>query len=318
MWFEFFTSGAFWGSVVRSYVINVAFGLSVNLLLNGHKTTIPFLDDFQGDMAVAFASSAFFCGLFTPLFSSCFIRRKVQSGLIRPPDATLVARSWFACLLRQGGITRSLLLAVWDLLIFGTATLILGGLARSLMRPDPCELEVWAFLVLLIVWCVPVQVQTSLLNFVAVAHCSRRPADATPLAPRALVDMEGSPPLGDTSPNEMYLMEAVKMSPSEIAEFPAFFSKCNPDVQERYKDLCKENNTLDEYMANPLVFILANNPQCCAHIARDYVDNRSSPSASTNDQTPDTRTNGSQTPSLSASSRSVASERNALDFAAAA
>mmetsp|Transcript_36521 Transcript_36521/g.105202 ORF Transcript_36521/g.105202 Transcript_36521/m.105202 type:complete len:319 (-) Transcript_36521:116-1072(-) len=282
MWRELFTSGAFWGSAARSYVINITFGLFINVFLSWGKTTIPFLDGFHGDMAAAFASSAFFCGLFTPMFSSCFIRRKVQRGAIKPPAATAVAQSWFACLLRQGTCARSFILAGWDLVIFGTATVLVGGSAKHIMQPAPCELEVWAFLVLLVVWCVPVQVQTSLLNYAAAAHCSRR-SDADPLTTAGQGDVEGSMAMADTSPNEQYLMAAVKMSETDIAGFPAFFADINPDVHQKYKDLCKEQNTFDDYMANPLVFILANNPQCCVHIAREYVDIRSP--CSTTDRT---------------------------------
>merc|ERR1719387_382244 len=37
-------------------------------------------------MALAFLNSAMFCGLFTPLFSSCFIGKMVASGKVQPPD----------------------------------------------------------------------------------------------------------------------------------------------------------------------------------------------------------------------------------------
>mmetsp|Transcript_107396 Transcript_107396/g.334784 ORF Transcript_107396/g.334784 Transcript_107396/m.334784 type:complete len:313 (-) Transcript_107396:96-1034(-) len=310
MWREYLTSGIFWSSAARSYVINVAFGISINLSLNWNKTTIPFLDGFHGDMAAAFTSSAFFCGLLTPLFSSCFIRRKVQMGAIRPPDSAAVERSWLSFMLKQGAVARSFILAAWNMLTLGVITVALGGLARWSLRPDPCELEVWAFLVILVVWCVPAQVQTSLLNYTAAAHCARRP-DSSPLAPRALSDMEGSQPLGgDASPNEQYLIAAVKMNVSEVADFPAFFSKVNPEVQQKYEDLCKDNHTLEEYMANPLVFILANNPQCCAHIARDYVDSHSPCSSmeKDKDRTPiastcaESRTEGSISPPITPSS----------------
>lgn len=313
MWREFLISGTFWGSAARSYVVNLVFGISVNVALNWGKAAIPFLDGFHGDMAAAFASSAFFCGLFTPLFSSCFIRRKVQRGAIRAPDAAVVAQSWLACFLRQGACARSCILALLDLVVFGTATVVAGGLVSSTLKPEPCELEVWAFLVVLVVWCVPVQVFTSLLNYVAAANCSRRP-DASPLA-SGEGDLEGSlaAPADAANNNEQYLMAAVKMSASEVAEFPAFFSKVNPDVHQRYKDLCKENNTLDEYMANPLVFILANNPQCCSHIAREYVDVRSPTSKNdTPSTTADIRTEGSFTSGMFSSPTSVThSERSA-------
>mmetsp|Transcript_4321 Transcript_4321/g.11506 ORF Transcript_4321/g.11506 Transcript_4321/m.11506 type:complete len:248 (-) Transcript_4321:78-821(-) len=221
MWREYLTSGTFWGSVARSYVINILFGLSVNVSLNWGKTTLPFLDGFHGDMAVAFSSSAFFCGLFTPLFSSCFIRRKVQRGAIRAPDAAAVAQSCFACLLRQGACARSLLLALMDTLTFGTATVLAGGFVKSLMQPEPCELEVWAFLVVLVVWCAPVQVLTSLLNYVAAANCSRCPSDAGLLGP-GHVDLERPMALRDhTTANEQYLVTAVKMSETEVAKFSA-------------------------------------------------------------------------------------------------
>mmetsp|Transcript_46251 Transcript_46251/g.106772 ORF Transcript_46251/g.106772 Transcript_46251/m.106772 type:complete len:127 (-) Transcript_46251:161-541(-) len=75
----------------------------------------------------------------------------------------------------------------------------------------------------------------------------------------------GSSPLS----NEEYLMTAFAMNSSDFLDF---FSEVSPQVHRRYEELCRENNTLDEFRGNPLVFILANNPTCCAHIARSYID----------------------------------------------
>mmetsp|Transcript_36125 Transcript_36125/g.100295 ORF Transcript_36125/g.100295 Transcript_36125/m.100295 type:complete len:327 (-) Transcript_36125:106-1086(-) len=291
MWREFLTSGTFWGSVVSSYTTNLAFGITANLLLTKGKAMIPVLDGFHGDLAMAFASSAFFCGLLTPLFSSCFIHRKVQRGAVRPPDAAAVARSWWGWLLQRRTVARSFLLAFWDVAVFGAPAVLFGGLACSGLERDACQLEVWAFLAVLVIWCVPVQVETSLLNYAAAAHRSRRP-DSSPLVPEDQAGTAQDAPVDPLA--EQYLAAAVKMSSEEAADFLAFFSRVNPRAEQRYTDLCRENNTLDEYMANPLVFILANNPYCCAHIARTYVDHR----ARSTESTPNSVTGESRTDSF--------------------
>mmetsp|Transcript_96968 Transcript_96968/g.269813 ORF Transcript_96968/g.269813 Transcript_96968/m.269813 type:complete len:102 (+) Transcript_96968:68-373(+) len=76
---------------------------------------------------------------------------------------------------------------------------------------------------------------------------------------------------GPCMSDEDYLMAAFEMN---SADFLDFFSEVSPQVQQRYVELCSQNSTLDEFMSNPLIFILANKPRCCAHIARDYVDRR--------------------------------------------
>mmetsp|Transcript_4515 Transcript_4515/g.10647 ORF Transcript_4515/g.10647 Transcript_4515/m.10647 type:complete len:291 (-) Transcript_4515:165-1037(-) len=278
MWSELITSGAFWSSAGKSYVINLLFGISINAFLHRNKPNIAFLDGLHDDMVMAFTTSAFFCGLLTPLFSSFSIHRKVQTGAVKPPDATAVVRSYWSWLLRQRAFTRSLFLAVGDALVFGLITLIIGGLTCSgRPRGSSCELQVWTFLVVLVAWSVPVQVETSLLNYAATAHCSRR-LDTRPLVEERSQECSSRSPV--PASDDSYLEAAVKMSDEDASEFMEFFSKVNPDIQQKYTDLCRENDTLDEFVANPLVFILANNPQCCAHIAREYVDSRSSSLAS--------------------------------------
>lgn len=190
MWGKIVHSPAFWGSAFKSYLINLAFGVSINVALNWGKPTIPFLTHFHGDMALAFLNSAMFCGLFTPLFSSCFIGNMVASGKVQPPDLEDVAKSRVRCvLLGRCLVIRCLVLALVDIIIFGGITVATGSLlcgrgsftlgpmspaeGSSLFADDTCELPVYAFLILQILWSVPVQVATSLPNFVAVAHLAR-------------------------------------------------------------------------------------------------------------------------------------------------
>mmetsp|Transcript_101225 Transcript_101225/g.326715 ORF Transcript_101225/g.326715 Transcript_101225/m.326715 type:complete len:154 (-) Transcript_101225:180-641(-) len=69
--------------------------------------------------------------------------------------------------------------------------------------------------------------------------------------------------------DEEYLMAALELDPKA---FLAFFSEVNPQTRRKYEDLCRQNNTLDEFTASPLIFILANNPRCCTPIAKAYVE----------------------------------------------
>uniref|UniRef100_A0A7S2AN82 Uncharacterized protein n=1 Tax=Alexandrium andersonii TaxID=327968 RepID=A0A7S2AN82_9DINO len=68
-----------------------------------------------------------------------------------------------------------------------------------------------------------------------------------------------------------YLAEALCM---DAEDFLTYFGKVNPQVQKRYTDLCRQNNTLDDFLASPLVFILANRPKCCTYVATGYIDCR--------------------------------------------
>merc|ERR1719375_655334 len=141
-------------------------------------------------MALAFLNSALFCGLFTPLFSSCFIGNMVANGKVQPPDLEDVAQSSLRCvLLCRCLVIRCIVLALVDITIFGGITVATGSLVcgrgsftlgpaspaeeSSVFEGHACELPVYAFLILQILWSIPVQVATSLPNFVAVAHLAR-------------------------------------------------------------------------------------------------------------------------------------------------
>merc|ERR1719161_1634400 len=80
-------------------------------------------------MALAFLNSAMFCGLFTPLFSSCFIGKTVASGKVQPPDLEDVTASWMRCvLLRRCLVIRCIVLALLDTIVFGGITVAVGSL----------------------------------------------------------------------------------------------------------------------------------------------------------------------------------------------
>mmetsp|Transcript_80220 Transcript_80220/g.259789 ORF Transcript_80220/g.259789 Transcript_80220/m.259789 type:complete len:198 (+) Transcript_80220:59-652(+) len=179
MWLEAFLSREFWVSFGRSYVINIAFGITVNLLLNWGKDEIQFIHGLQGDMSAAFLFSALFCGLLTPALASRGVARKVQASVVRPPAPEAVAESQWRWLLRRGLLARCLLLSIGDLVLCSLTTVMLGNVVCAYEEGSgPCELPVWAFLTALVVWCIPLQILTSLMNFVAAAHGAR---DQSPL-----------------------------------------------------------------------------------------------------------------------------------------
>ena len=55
-------------------------------------------------------------------------------------------------------------------------------------------------------------------------------------------------------------------------KFFTYFKKENKKVCCNYNWLNIENGTFEEYKANPLVFILTNEPRCCLHIAKSFID----------------------------------------------
>eukprot|EP00931_Biecheleriopsis_adriatica_P010145 TRINITY_DN11123_c0_g1_i1.p1 TRINITY_DN11123_c0_g1~~TRINITY_DN11123_c0_g1_i1.p1 ORF type:complete len:183 (-),score=29.00 TRINITY_DN11123_c0_g1_i1:58-606(-) len=164
MWARLLHSHGFWMSVLKSYLINLAFGLSINISTNIGKPSIRLLDGLDKDMASAFMYSAFFCGLLTPLFSSCFIRRAVLARKVPSIDEASVQASCWRHFLRRGLCLRSVILAIGDTALFGGAVIML------LSGSGTATMPVWAFLVLLVFFCVPVQVVTSVLNTAAVLH----------------------------------------------------------------------------------------------------------------------------------------------------
>mmetsp|Transcript_1768 Transcript_1768/g.1230 ORF Transcript_1768/g.1230 Transcript_1768/m.1230 type:complete len:117 (-) Transcript_1768:200-550(-) len=83
--------------------------------------------------------------------------------------------------------------------------------------------------------------------------------------------LEMRTPLSD----EEYLEKAFDV---DANDFLAFFREHDPQVYGRYEELCRRSHNLDEFMANPAVFIVANNPVCCTKIAKLYIDRHCSDS----------------------------------------
>jgi len=171
MWCDTFTSGSFRACAAQSYIWNIVFGVGINAAVDFGKADIEFITDFTDDMASAFFYQAFFCGLFTPPFSSYAISESVAAGAICPPDADAIAKSWFGWVLRRGNCTRSLLLALVSCLLFGLPTVGVGAFVCK--HRSWCQLRIWVFLVILTVWSIPLQIVVSLLNYVSTAHMSR-------------------------------------------------------------------------------------------------------------------------------------------------
>jgi hypothetical protein len=72
--------------------------------------------------------------------------------------------------------------------------------------------------------------------------------------------------------SEQYLEEAFKFD--DALEFLTFFRSEAPQVLQRYEALCKDNGNFDEFSANPLGFIVANNPTCCIQVAKRFINIR--------------------------------------------
>ncbi|CAE8615820.1 unnamed protein product [Polarella glacialis] len=167
IWQVLLASPAFRRSCTTSYLVNLAFGLSINVGTTWGESTIPVFADLQKDVASAFLFSACFCGLLTPLLSSCGILRAVKEGKAPRISDSAVSQSWSRFILEREVCTRSLLIAFGDTLVFGIVACLLGGAAGQDTLP------VWSFLILLCFWAIPIQLVTSLLNYAAVVHLAR-------------------------------------------------------------------------------------------------------------------------------------------------
>ena len=56
-------------------------------------------------------------------------------------------------------------------------------------------------------------------------------------------------------------------------EFLNFFEKKDKKIFDNYIRLNKKNNSYEEFLGNPLVFILFNEPKCCLNIAIKFIEN---------------------------------------------
>lgn len=53
--------------------------------------------------------------------------------------------------------------------------------------------------------------------------------------------------------------------------FMKFFIEKNKQVYENYFRLATANGSIDHFKANPLAFLISNQPACCYHIATEYI-----------------------------------------------
>jgi hypothetical protein len=72
--------------------------------------------------------------------------------------------------------------------------------------------------------------------------------------------------------SEKYMILAITASDNFNEKFLTYFEKNNKIVYDNYIKLNENNNTLDDFKSNPVVFILANEPRCCFYIAKNFVE----------------------------------------------
>ena len=70
---------------------------------------------------------------------------------------------------------------------------------------------------------------------------------------------------------EAYLEAAWEL---DASGFLGYFERAHPRLYRNYEDLCRNHGMLVEYHANPVVFILANQPKCCTDVAMRFVDDQ--------------------------------------------
>ena len=75
----------------------------------------------------------------------------------------------------------------------------------------------------------------------------------------------------NTRSDDEYMMAAFEL---DAAAFLTYFATEHPEVHGRYEQLCQAHGNLEEFHASPLVFILANKPECCTHVAKRFIDAR--------------------------------------------
>ena len=72
------------------------------------------------------------------------------------------------------------------------------------------------------------------------------------------------------APRVDYLPAAMALE--DASGFLPFFQQTYPKLFCSYRELCTAQGVMAEFEGNPLVFILANEPRCCVHVAREFLD----------------------------------------------
>ena len=68
-----------------------------------------------------------------------------------------------------------------------------------------------------------------------------------------------------------YMAGAMSM---EATNFLPYFREKHPKLCASYESLAAKEGMKEEFEGNPLIFILSNEPRCCVHVAREFVDMR--------------------------------------------
>ena len=66
-----------------------------------------------------------------------------------------------------------------------------------------------------------------------------------------------------------YMAGAMSM---EATNFLPYFREKHPKLCASYESLAAKGGMKEEFEGNPLIFILSNEPRCCVHVAREFVD----------------------------------------------
>jgi len=116
--------------------------------------------------------------------------------------------------------------------------------------------------------CVSKKVRAELIE---TAGASQYVNVALALAAKALPAPSCAPPTTKKSnmTQEEYLTAAFELNGEE---FLKFFEETCGRVFHNYEALCRDHGNLEDFRANPLVFILANEPACCTSIAKMFIN----------------------------------------------
>ena len=75
-----------------------------------------------------------------------------------------------------------------------------------------------------------------------------------------------------TTNTEQYITFAFDWGIHKNKEFLEYFKNKDKRIYNNYIRINKEKKTKEGFEANPLVFILMNEPKCCLNIAKEFID----------------------------------------------
>ena len=74
--------------------------------------------------------------------------------------------------------------------------------------------------------------------------------------------------------DSVLLNDAATIDAAGCTEFCLFFQSCDVKLYNNYVQMCINKNVADNFFANPLLFIVANEPLCCFRIAKRFLIER--------------------------------------------